>query len=96
MKLLRLNCAEYPPDSPHELYHCQLDWENDTPDKVEIKSCRKRTSEEALDAKVKETDKDVMDTTSVTLEEFGQIDVVIGADIVYWYQSIDPMLGIVD
>ena len=101
MKLMRKNVCAYRPEMPKELYYCKLDWDETKYEEIEVIDCEKMSEQEFEDLAITCEDDEVEDLmirskTNVSMKEFGPLDYVIGADIVYWSQSVDPLVRVLD
>eukprot|EP00343_Euplotes_focardii_P009061 CAMPEP_0205824102 /NCGR_PEP_ID=MMETSP0206-20130828/19440_1 /ASSEMBLY_ACC=CAM_ASM_000279 /TAXON_ID=36767 /ORGANISM="Euplotes focardii, Strain TN1" /LENGTH=154 /DNA_ID=CAMNT_0053121901 /DNA_START=122 /DNA_END=583 /DNA_ORIENTATION=- len=84
MDLLRLNILECPHLSEdHQIGYSVLDWEKTKYDDIIIKSVIKDSEGEAVDSETK-------------IAEYGQFDAIIACEVIYWEQSILPLITILD
>ena len=66
----------------HQLAYTVLDWENTKYDEIDIKTVDDESGE--------------VEETSINIKEFGNFDIIIAAEVIYWEQSIIPLMTIVD
>lgn len=100
MRLIRKNIAEFNPTDGRKLLYSVIDWDKAKYDELELKACEKMTEDEMEEVEIEDqvegTDAFVKDTETLKMADVGELDYIIGADIVYWSQSVAPLISVVD
>ena len=90
MKLMRRNIVSFSPKKPHELSYSLIDWDKTKYEDMRVLDCAKMTDEEWEESGIVPTDEDDVEDLKIkvtkdrSIKEYGKLDFIVGADIVYW------------